>query len=246
MNASLSAPQVLQRHQALFLDFDGTLVEIAATPDSVEVPPELPQLLRALSDRLDGALALVSGRPIDELTRLLAPFAGAMAGQHGLERRRSDGDVLRCAAPPALDRIRPVLAGFAERHSGVRLEDKGSSLALHYRQAPSLSATCRDVVRHAALASGGALKAIDGKMVIELLAQPSGKGGAIAAFLAEPPFRGRVPVFVGDDIGDEDGFAVVDRLGGTSVHVGAGATAARHRLADVAGVLAWLARSVAG
>jgi len=246
VNASLSAPQVLQRHQALFLDFDGTLVEIAATPDSVEVPPELPQLLRALSDRLDGALALVSGRPIDELTRLLAPFAGAMAGQHGLERRRSDGDVLRCAAPPALDRIRPVLAGFAERHSGVRLEDKGSSLALHYRQAPSLSATCCDVVRHAALASGGALKAIDGKMVIELLVQPSGKGGAIAAFLAEPPFRGRVPVFVGDDIGDEDGFAVVDRLGGTSVHVGAGATAARHRLADVADVLAWLARSVAG
>jgi trehalose 6-phosphate phosphatase len=244
--ARLPAPKALQRDEALFLDFDGTLVEIAGAPDLVEVPPELPELLRALSDRLDGALALVSGRPIDQLARLLAPFAGAMAGQHGLERRRSNGGVLRCAAPPALDRIRPVLADFAEHHPGVRLEDKGCSLALHYRQAPALAATCRDVVRRAALGSGGALKAIDGKMVIELLVQPSGKGGAIAAFLAEPPFRGRVPVFVGDDSGDEDGFLMVDRLGGTSVHVGAGATVARHRLADVADVLAWLARSVAG
>jgi trehalose 6-phosphate phosphatase len=242
--ARLPAPKPVQRNQALFLDFDGTLVEIAAAPDLVEVAPELSKLLCALFDRLDGALALVSGRPLDELDRLLVPFTGAIAGQHGLERRRSDGQVLGCAVPPALVRIRPVLAGFAERHTGVRFEDKGCSLALHYRQAPSLGAACSGLVRRAALASSGALKAVDGKMVIELLAQPSGKGRAIAAFLEEPPFRGRMPVFVGDDSGDEDGFAVVDRLGGCTVHVGSGATAARHRLVDVAGVLAWLARSV--
>jgi trehalose 6-phosphate phosphatase len=242
--APLPAPKALQRDQALFLDFDGTLVEIAAAPDLVEVPPQLPQLLGALCDHLDGALALVSGRPIDELARLLAPFAGAMAGQHGLERRRGDGQVLRCAPPSALVPLRPVLAGYAERHPGIRFEDKGCSLALHFRQAPGLAAACRGLVRRAALASGGALKAIDGKMVIELVAQPSGKGRAIAAFLEEPPFRDRVPVFVGDDSGDEDGFAMVERLGGISVRVGSGATAARHRLADVADVLAWLARSL--
>ena len=115
---------------------------------------------------------------------------------------------------------------------------------MHYRHAPSLAAACRRLVRRVVEASGGALKALDGKMVVELMPLSAGKGRAIAAFLAEPPFRGRMPVFVGDDTGDEEGFVVVDRLGGISVRVGTGPTAARHRLADVAKVLAWLARSV--
>jgi trehalose 6-phosphate phosphatase len=243
-SGGLPAPPALRRDNALFLDFDGTLVDIAAAPDLVRVAPELPHLLSAVADLLGGALALVSGRPLDELLRLLAPFSRAMAGQHGHERRRSDGSVHKSPVSPALARAAPVMADFAERHPGVMLEDKGGSLALHYRQAPSLAAACGALVRGIVHASGGALKAIDGKMVVELMPRTAGKGQAIAAFLSEPPFRGRRPVFVGDDSGDEEGFAVVDRLGGISVRVGAGPTAARHRLADVGDVLAWLARSV--
>jgi len=240
----LPAPPALRCGQALFLDFDGTLVDIAAAPDLVRVRAELPDLLGALSDFLAGALAMVSGRPCDELARLLAPFAGALAGQHGLECRLN-GAVTRCPIPPGLGQIRSALADFATRHGGVLLEEKGRTLVLHYRQKPSLAATCRGVVRRAALATGGTFKAVEGKMSIELMPRTAGKGQAIAAFLAKPPFHGRVPVFVGDDRGDEDGFAMVDQLGGISVRVGAGATAARHQLADVADVLTWLARSVA-
>jgi trehalose 6-phosphate phosphatase len=240
----LPVPPPLRRDQALFLDFDGTLVDIAAAPDLVRVAPELPDLLRAIADFLGGSLALVSGRPLDDLVRLLAPFCGVMAGQHGRERRHSDGSVLRSSVPPALARAATMLADFAQQHPGVMLENKGGTLALHYRQAPSLAAACGELVRRVVDASGGALKAIDGKMVVELMPGNAGKGQAIAVFLAEPPFKGRVPVFVGDDTGDEEGFVVVDGLGGISVHVGIGPTAARHRLADVAEVLAWLARSV--
>lgn len=240
----LPVPPPLRRDHALFLDFDGTLVDIAATPDLVRVAPELPHMLGAIGDFLGGSLALVSGRSLDDLVRLLAPFSGAMAGQHGRERRRSDGSVLRSPVPAALARAAPVLADFAERHPGVMLEDKGGTLALHYRQAPSLAAACRELVRRVVDSSGGALKSIDGKMVVELMPRTAGKGQAIAVFLAEPPFQGRMPVFVGDDSGDEDGFVVINRSGGISVRVGAGPSAARHRLADVAEVFAWLARSV--
>ena len=240
------APPPLHRDQALFLDFDGTLVEIAPSPGLVRVPAELPPLLDELVGRLDGAVAVVSGRPLDELARMLAPFAGGIAGDHGLERRGSDGTVTRCLAHPELDRFRPLAAGFAARHDGVFLEDKGGSLALHYRQAPSLAARCRALVREAVQASSGTLAAVAGKMVIELIPRSAGKGRAIAEFLADPPFRGRRPVFVGDDITDEDGFAAVNRLGGVSIHVGSGATIARHNLATVSDVLAWLARGLAG
>jgi trehalose 6-phosphate phosphatase len=167
-----------------------------------------------------------------------------MAGQHGRESRRSDGSVLRSSVPSALARAAPMLADFAQQHPGMMLEDKGGTLALHYRQTPSLAAACRELVHRVVDASGGELKAIDGKMVVELMPGTAGKGQAIAVFLAEPPFRGRKPVFVGDDSGDEDGFVVINRAGGISVRVGAGPSAARHRLADVAEVLAWLAQSV--
>jgi len=198
-----------------------------------------------VADRLGCAMAVVSGRPLDELTRMLAPFAGIIAGQHGLEHRRADGTVIRHGARPELDGLRPLLAGFAARHEGVLFEDKGAGLALHYRQAPLLGVRCRALVRQAATTSNGALAAVAGKMVIELTPRANGKGRAIADFLAEAPFRGRRPVFVGDDTTDEDGFAVVNRLGGVSVHVGGGATIARHNLATVGDVLAWLARGLA-
>jgi trehalose 6-phosphate phosphatase len=241
---NLPAPPLLRRSQALFLDFDGTLVAIAATPGLVRVTPELPELLEALSLMLDRAVAVVSGRPIDDLERVIAPFSGALAGQHGLERRDIAGATVRAPSVPALASVRPRLAQFATRHDGVILEDKGCSLALHYRQAPGLACACKALVRSVAEVGGGAFQFIDGKMVAELIPRQGGKGRAIAAFLAEPPFYGRTPVFVGDDTTDEDGFAVVNELGGTSVHVGPGPTAARCRFAGVGDVLAWFVRSL--
>ena len=238
-------PPPLRRDQALFLDFDGTLVEIASTPHLVRVPAELPRLLARLADRLGGAVAIVSGRSLGELDRMLAPFAGPIAGGHGLERLRTDGNVADCLAVPELDPFRPLITAFAARHDGVVLEDKGCTLALHYRQAPSVGALCDAFVRQAADASNGALVAVAGKMVIELMPRSAGKGQAIADFLADAPFHGRLPVFIGDDTSDEDGFAVVNRLGGASIHVGGGVTVAHHNLATVGEVWVWLRRGLA-
>jgi trehalose 6-phosphate phosphatase len=239
------APPPLRSDRALFLDFDGTLVEIAPAPDLVRVPAELPRLLASLTERLGGAVAVLSGRPLNELVRLLAPFAGDIAGSHGLERRCSRGRGAGCIVEPELDGFRPLIAAFAARHDGVVLEDKGSILALHYRQAPLLAALCDALVRQAADASNGALVAVPGKMVIELMPQSAGKGRAITAFLAAAPFHRRLPVFIGDDTADEDGFAAVNRLGGVSIHVGGGVTIARHNLATVGDVWAWLGRGLA-
>lgn len=237
-------PPPLRRDQALFLDFDGTLVEIAPAPGLVRVPARLPRLLDKLADRLDGAIAIVSGRPLDELALLLAPFDGAMAGQHGLERRRSDGTRTHWRPLPELEQARRALAQWAGEQGGVILEDKGGCLALHYRQAPAAGARCRAFVRQLVLESGRAVEAVEGKMVIELRPRSAGKDRAIETFLAETPFYGRVPVFVGDDTTDEDGFAAINRRGGISVRVGDETTGARHRLPTVDAVLAWLARGL--
>jgi trehalose 6-phosphate phosphatase len=238
---SLPVPPRLDRGHSLFLDFDGTLVDIAASPGLVRVTPDLPPLLGALSATVGSAVAILSGRPVDELARLLAPFAGTLVGQHGLERRSADGRITGWSPVPALDRIRATLAAFAERTDGVALEDKGATLSLHFRQAPARAGECRAVARRAVLDSCCAFEVTDGKMVVELVPEGGGKGGAIAGLQAEPPFKGRVPVFLGDDSADEEGFAVIHRLGGVSIHVGGGTTQARHCLASVGDVLAWLA-----
>jgi trehalose 6-phosphate phosphatase len=240
--ANLPAPPPLEAGQALFLDFDGTLVEIASAPDRVRVTAQLPELLDRLARRLDGAVAVISGRSIDELARLLPPFAGALAGLHGLERRMSDGRVTRPVPAARLARARRLLADFAAVRPGVLLEDKGAGLALHYRGAPGSAAACREVAGRAAELVGEEIALIEGKMVFELRPHDADKGRAITAFLAEPPFRGRRPVFIGDDRTDEDGFAEVNRLDGLSICVGApGTTAARFRLPTVVDVLDWLA-----
>ncbi|HUB96070.1 MAG TPA: trehalose-phosphatase [Stellaceae bacterium] len=239
--ATLPAPPVLERGHALFLDFDGTLVDIAAKPDLVRVGPELPRLLNTLSEWLGGALSILSGRPVDELARLLAPFAGVIVGQHGLERRSADGIVTQLSVTPTLQAIRAMLADFAAQTDGVSLEDKGATLSLHFREAPARAAKCRAIARRAVDVSGGAVDITEGKMVIELVPEGGGKGGAIAGLLVEPPFKGRIPVFVGDDSADEEGFRVIHRLGGISVHVGDGVTAAGYRLATVGDVKSWLA-----
>lgn len=235
-------PPPLTRDAALFLDFDGTLIDLAPTPNAVTVPPALPRLLAALSDRLGGAVGIVSGRPLAELARRLAPFAGVMAGQHGGEIRHRDGSLSHSSPDSALVPSRDELAHFAARHRGVLFEDKGVALALHYRRVPALADTCRAIARQAVEASDGRLRAIEGNHVVELMPRTIGKDAAISTLAAEPPFSGRLPYFIGDDVTDEDGFAVVERLGGVTIKVGAGETAARYRVADVDAVWDWLSR----
>jgi trehalose 6-phosphate phosphatase len=243
------APGALDAQAALFIDVDGTLLELAQRPELVVVPPGLPALLQSLGRERGGALALVSGRRLADLDRLFAPWRGAAAGLHGVERRRADGSHVPggsgpgdIAAAAALDRLRPELILAARRWPGVWLEDKGRTLALHYRDAPENSVEIGDIAAALMRGTGDCLRLIAGNMVVELQPRHYGKGGAIAAFMAEPPFRGRVPVFLGDDTTDEDGFAEINRRGGVSIRVGAPAasTAASFMLPSVAAVLAWL------
>jgi trehalose 6-phosphate phosphatase len=244
---SLPAPPMLDPRSALFLDVDGTLLEIAARPELVEVHAELPTVLLRLAQEREGALALISGRSLARLDELFRPRRGAAAGLHGIERRRADGtltSVLDSLSATALDRIRPKLIALAADGNELLLEDKGATIALHYRMAPRREPEIIDVAQSLQREADSALRLIKGKMVIEFLPRNANKGTAIAAFLAEPPFCGRPPVFVGDDTTDEDGFAEIRRRGGIGVRVGSpGNTAASHGLPCVNAVLAWLARN---
>ena len=243
-----SAPPPLDAQAALFLDVDGTLLEIAPRPELVQVPQDLPALISRLSLQREGALALVSGRPLAQLDRLFQPWQGAAAGLHGLERRRADGmldRLLDSSSAAALDILRPKLTALAADGTGLVLEDKGGTLALHYRAAPQREPEIRAVAERLNGKTASVLRLITGKMVVEFQPRSLNKGRAIAAFLAEPPFTGRRPTFIGDDTTDEDGFAEVRRRGGIAIRVGPPdvATAANHRLPTVGAVLAWLARS---
>ena len=241
--AATRPPPPLDRHSALFLDIDGTLLEIASRPERVHVPSGLPPLLRDLAWQRDGALALVSGRALDEIDRLLRPWQGAAAGLHGIERRAADGTVdstIDPAAAAALDRLRPHLKALAGAGSGVTLEDKGKTLALHYRAAPQREPEIRLLTEEMARREE-ALRLMAGKMVVEFQPRGINKGEAIAAFLAEPPFIGRLAVFIGDDVTDEDGFTEISARNGIAVRVGPRAqTRARYALPDVRAVHAWL------
>ncbi len=173
---------------------------------------------------------MVSGRPIREIDSFLAPLRLPVAGVHGAERRAADGAVDR-VPPRPLELVEAAAEALAARHPAVLVEHKSSSVAVHFRQAPHLEAECMEAMQDAVDRSPG-LALLRGKMVVE--AKPGGatKGSAIEAFLREPPFAGRTPVFVGDDITDEAGFAAVQRQGGLGVKVGEGATVAWQRLPD--------------
>ncbi len=232
MSSPMNFVDLLHPSSALFLDFDGTLVDFALQPESVVVPPGLVGTLQALSDYLDGAVALISGRPIEQIDRYLHPLRLPVAGVHGAERRSGDGDVTLLAIHP-LQIVERAAAALAARHPRLQVELKRGSLALHYRQAPELEALCLHTMEEAVAASSG-LTLLRGKMVVEAKPHCVTKGNAIEAFLLELPFAGRTPVFVGDDLTDEAGFAAVQRLHGLAVKVGEGATVARHRLASPA------------
>lgn len=226
---------------ALFLDIDGTLLEIAATPQAVHTARADTTLIAALYEKTDGALALVSGRSLAKIDELFAPLRLPAAGQHGVERRDARGKVYRPSLPPnVLARAAQHIADFAARHAGLVFEHKGYSMALHYRLAPRLAGAAHAVVREAARTVGSGVEVQAGKMVAELKLSGHDKGRAIEAFMKEKPFAGRVPVFLGDDLTDEDGFRVVQRLGGLAIKIGAGATVAPWRLVNPAAARAWL------
>jgi trehalose 6-phosphate phosphatase len=237
----MQTPPRLTPDAALFLDFDGTLVALAETPEAIEVPPALVSLLADLHDLLGGALAVVSGRQIDVLDRFLAPLRLPAAGEHGVQRRDAEGRMQE-QRPPDLAFVLDAANALAGAHQGLLVERKHAAIALHYRMAPDLEAICRETMTRT-IAGQPQLELMHGKFVFEV--KPSGvnKGIAIDAFLSEPPFIGRVPVFAGDDTTDESGFAVVQPRGGIAVKVGSGPTQALHRLDSTRAVYEWLVQA---
>lgn len=237
-------PPVPAGNWALFLDVDGCLVDFADAPDAVRVPRRLRSTLEALVLQLDGAVALVSGRPITGLDRLFAPLCLAAAGLHGLERRNGPRVLAAPDIPSALPDIRAQAAALASTYPGAIVEDKGPALGLHWRAAPA----ARDALRalaEAVLPRLPGYRLQHGDSVVELRPAGGDKGGAIAALLEEPPFRGRIPVFAGDDITDESGFAVVNARDGLSVLVGdREPSAAHYALRSPNAVRRWLAAGV--
>jgi trehalose 6-phosphate phosphatase len=227
---------------ALFLDVDGTLLEIAETPRDVRVPSTLKPLLVSLSFRLDGALALVSGRTLNDLDHLFAPLRFCAAGMHGSERRDAAGRVFRPQLDPCcLNDAREHLQQFTSQHEGLLLEDKGHGLAVHFRGAPHLSWEVLTAVNLACQQAGSCFMVQAGKCVFEIRPAACSKGTAIRAFMQRPPFADRLPIYIGDDLTDEDGFAVVNEIGGISIRVGEGqGSLAQHSLPGVRHVLRWL------
>jgi trehalose 6-phosphate phosphatase len=220
-------PAAEPRH-CLFLDVDGTLLDIAPTPDSVRVDPALVGLLRELDRAFDGAMALISGRPIVEIDDLFEPLFLCVAGVHGCERRDASGHWYRPAfVGTDLEPMRTDLRHFLRPFHGTLLEDKGCALAVHFRQAPHLEEKLR-LRLSAYLSRMRDFELLDGDHVIEIKPVTHNKATAIEAFMQEAPFAGRSPVFIGDDITDLDGFAAVRRLNGQALSVGDRVVADRH------------------
>jgi trehalose 6-phosphate phosphatase len=227
---------------AYFLDIDGTLIDFGDSPARTRLAAAHRRLLQRLRRRAGGAVAIVSGRSIADIDRIFQTSHWAAAGQHGAERRDARGRHSCVAAShAALPRVRRQLTAAVARHPGLLLEDKGHSISLHYRRAPRLGAYAHKLMRAQLAILGKSYCVQRGKRVVELNPAGRDKGAAVLAFMAERPFRGRTPVFVGDDVTDEFGFETVNALGGVSVKVGAGATDAAVRVRDVRSVWDWLA-----
>lgn len=235
-------PLSLLDHAALFLDFDGTLVELAAAPDQISVSPDVDPLLKRLGDRLGGRLALISGRAIGDLERYVQCAGLAVSGSHGFELRLRNGRHAPREAEHDLSEARQRLAGLAAETPGLLVEDKPFGIALHFRQAPDEQPRLARIM--AELARSAGLTIQEGKMVIELRPPGADKGDALRTFMAEPEFAGAHPIFVGDDMTDEHAFAAAAELGGAGILVGPPRpTAAQWRLENVDAVIDWLSRA---
>ncbi|MFD1744717.1 trehalose-phosphatase [Rhizobium helianthi] len=205
---------------ALFLDIDGTLIDLAETPDGVSTPPGLVENLDRLSQRLGGALALVTGRNLPFADQLFAPLSLPIAGLHGAERRRTDGTLDLVEEDDAFQTLKRSLTRVTVDWEGVIIEDKGAAVAAHFRQAPQWEQSLEAVMASALEAAGPGYTLQRGKMVIEIRPSRASKGAAVRAFLEEAPFAGRKPITIGDDLTDEAMFKVANDLGGMSIRVG--------------------------
>ncbi|MEO8278103.1 MAG: trehalose-phosphatase [Ideonella sp.] len=223
---------------ALFFDFDGTLVDLAPKPDLIVMPADLPHKLDRLAGRFGGALALVSGRPLDQIDHWLRPLRLPVAGVHGSERRSFDGRLTRLEVPE-LAALADRLQVWCDAHPGLLLERKPAAIALHFRGADELEVACVCAMEAAALELPN-FSLMRGKKVLELKPTAANKGAALRAFLGEVPFAGRRPYFFGDDVTDEAGFEAIREFDGVAVKVGAGESLAPFRLPDPAAVLRWI------
>lgn len=225
---------------ALFLDVDGTLAPLAPRPEDVRLPAAVLDSLARLQPRLGGALALISGRPLAQVDALAAPLRLPAAGVHGAERRDASGCVRAYTGSPpaaALEAARE----WVSQHPALWVEHKPGAFALHFRALPECGPAAARALRQALQATPEWM-AIDGHGVVEVKPRGIDKGRALRAFLGEAPFLQRRPVFVGDDVTDEDGFAAAQAEGGLGIKVGDGPTRALHRLPDPPAVARWLAR----
>lgn len=235
----LPPPPVMLERPALFLDMDGVLAPLAATPDAVVPDARRTAVLLRLAARLNGRVAILSGRTIAEIDRIADNATASASGVHGLERRRADGSLERADAAPAVRDAVAAFERFARDRPGMIVEDKAVSAGLHYRGAPAEAAAAEALAHDLAAETGLALQS--GNLVVELKTPGTDKGTALAAFMLEPPFAGAVPVMLGDDLTDEHGFQAAVDLGGFGVLIGPPRdTAATYSLPDVESVLAWL------
>lgn len=225
---------------ALFVDIDGTLLDIASRPDAVIVEPTLRHVLRDLHVRLEGALVPISGRKLTEIDSLLSLPVGAAAGLHGMELRDAKGKVVYLPSS-SLASARVRMRELAPTTTGLLVEDKGAAIALHYRTAPEAEAEVRRVAVEMLDVAGPDYELLEGKRVIELKPRHADKGKALSALMRAPPLAGRIPWMVGDDFTDEDAFEQANALGGVSILVGPRRpTVARYGLESPAAVREWI------
>ncbi|MFZ2100325.1 MAG: trehalose-phosphatase [Oricola sp.] len=230
-------------HTAVFLDFDGVLADIVDDPSDVTIRRDVIDNLAVIGEAAGGAIAVISGRGIAQLTGFLSPLRMALSGAHGAECRSADGRLWGEPQDPSLlDAIRSSLHDFARRHEGLMIETKPFSVALHYRRNPDMGDTCLTLAEWIA-ETDERISLVCGKMVVELKTTVRTKADAIDDFMGKMPFAGRMPVFFGDDVTDEDGFEAVNRRGGISVKIGEGETIASVRLRDTAAFRGWLNRT---
>lgn len=236
---ALDPPALDLERDALFLDFDGTLVDFTPDPEAVRIRDEGVPLLRELQARLDGALAIVTGRPIASIDRFLSPLVLPTVGIHGQERRLADGAHVAVPVLPAIDTMRTRLRAAIGADDPLFLEDKGAAIVVHYRLRHDQKDRAR-AIANAAVAGLEGLVVHPGHAIFEIRQEGVSKAQGVAHLLTVSPFAGRRPVFVGDDLTDEDGFRAVQAAGGHGIKVGGGDTVAPFRLSDIEAVFAWL------
>jgi trehalose 6-phosphate phosphatase len=242
-------PPPLPLHEiALLLDVDGTLLDIAARPSEVVVPPPLTEALTRLRDRTAGALALVSGRPLADIDRIFAPSRLAAIGGHGAEVRPSPAGPVFCEEGAKLPAgLKQALADAARAIPGILIEDKDASIALHYRQTPRQEAALSDAVNAIVTRQrAGTIEVLRGKAVIEIKPAGFNKGSGVRRLMAHPPFAGRKPVFAGDDVTDETAIAVIPEFNGLAISVGRRIDGADYCFAKPSDLRRWLTRLATG